>query len=203
MFPYGFGLTYKSNFQLEKIQIDDVVSNFDLINIFLGTASIPAREFVVLNKDPQFVLKDNYSSNDQSIRITRFDYQRQDDAKNIIFSENKLLKTFGISAELPINLTDMNSPFYEITLRVNTTSNPSLYFSVGCGDDCVSSIALDTKSMTNWSTINVPISCLEKDGLDKSKIQIRALFSSKEAINFDINSIIIRDGSATGSMLSC
>ena len=203
LFPYGFGLTYESNFQLEKIQIDDVVSNFDLINIFLGTASIPAREFIVLNKDPQFVLKDNYSSNDQSIRITRFDYQRQDDAKNIIFSENKLLKTFGISAELPINLTGMNSPFYEITLRVNTLSNPSLYFSVGCGDDCVGSIALNTKSMTNWSTINVPISCLEKDGLDKSKIQVRALFSSKEAINFDINSIIIRDGNATGSMLSC
>ena len=203
LFPYGFGLTYESNFQLEKIQIDDVVSNFDLINIFLGTASIPAREFIVLNKDPQFVLRDNYSSNDQSIRITRFDYQRQDDAKNIIFSENKLLKTFGISAELPINLSGMNSPFYEITMRVNTLSNPSLYFSVGCGDDCVGSIALDTKSMTNWSTINVPISCLEKDGLDKSKIQIRALFSSKEAINFDINSIVIRDGNATGSMLSC
>ena len=203
LFPYGFGLTYESNFQLEKIQIDDVVSNFDLINIFLGTASIPAREFIVLNKDPQFVLRDNYSSNDQSIRITRFDYQRQDDAKNIIFSENKLLKTFGISAELPINLSGMNSPFYEITMRVNTLSNPSLYFSVGCGDDCVGSIALDTKSMTNWSTINVPISCLEKDGLDKSKIQIRALFSSKETINFDINSIVIRDGNATGSMLSC
>ena len=203
LFPYGFGLTYESNFQLEKIKIDKVVSNFDLINIFLGTASIPAREFVVFNKDPQFVLKDNYSSNDKSIIITRFDYQRQDDAKNIIFSENKLLKTFGISAELPINLSGMNSPFYEITLRVNTLSNPSLYFSVGCGDDCVGSIALNTKSMTNWSTINVPISCLEKDGLDKSNIQIRALFSSKEAINFDINSIIIRDGNATGSMLSC
>ena len=203
LFPYGFGLTYESNFQLEKIQIDEVVSNFDLINIFLGTASIPAREFVVFNKDPQFVLKDNYSSNDKSIRITRFDYQRQDDAKNIIFSENGLLKTFGISAELPINLSGMNSPFYEITLRVNTLSNPSLYFSVGCGDDCVGSIALNTKSMTNWSTINVPISCLEKDGLDKSKIQVRALFSSKEAINFDINSIFIRDGNATGSMLSC
>ena len=59
------------------------------------------------------------------------------------------------------------------------------------------------KLMTNWSTINVPISCLEKDSLDKSKIQIRALFSTKEAINFDINSTIIRDGNANGSMLSC
>ena len=93
-----------------------------------------------------------------------------------------MLKTYGISAELPINLTGMNSPFYEITLRVNTLSNPSLYFSVGCGDDCVGSIALNTKSMTNWSTINVPISCLEKDGLDKSKIQVRALFFARKLL---------------------
>ena len=135
--------------------------------------------------------------------MTRFDYQRQDDAKNIVFSGSKLLQAFGISAELPINLSEMSSPFYEIIMRVNTLSNPKLYFSVGCGSNCIGSIALPTKSMTNWSKINIPLSCLEKDGLDKSKIQLRGLFSSKEAISFDINSIIIRDGNSTGSMLSC
>jgi len=36
--------------------------------------------------------------------------------------------------------------------------------------------------MTNWSTINVPISCLEKDGLDKSKIQVRALFFARKLL---------------------
>ena len=203
LFPFGFGLTYESNFQLQKIQTDGVVSNIDLINIFLGAASIPAKELVISNKNPEFVLKDNYFSNDEQIKVTRFDYQRQDDAKNIVFFGNKVLQAFGISAELPINLSEMNSPFYEIIMRVNTLSNPPLYFSVGCGSNCIGSIALPTKSMTNWSKINIPLSCLEKEGLDKSKIQLRGLFSSKEAINFDINSIIIRDGNATGSMLSC
>ena len=203
LFPFGFGLTYESNFQLQKIQTDEVVSNIDLINVFLGAASIPAKEFVISNKNPEFVLKDNYFSNNEQIKVTRFDYQRQDDAKNIVFSGSKLLQAFGISAELPINLSEMSSPFYEIIMRVNTLSNPQLYFSVGCGSNCIGSIALPTKSMTNWSKINIPLSCLEKDGLDKSKIQLRGLFSSKEAISFDINSIIIRDGNSTGSMLSC
>ena len=203
LFPFGFGLTYESNFQLQKIQTDEVVSNIDLINVFLGAASIPAKEFVISNKNPEFVLKDNYFSNDEQIKVTRFDYQRQDDAKNIVFSGSKLLQAFGISAELPINLSNMSSPFYEIIMRVNTLSNPQLYFSVGCGNNCIGSIALPTKSMTNWSKINIPLSCLEKDGLDKSKIQLRGLFSSNEAINFDINSVIIRDGNATGSMVSC
>jgi len=203
LFPFGYGLTYESNFQLQTIQTDNVVTNIDLINVFLGAASIPAKEFVISNKNPEFVLKDNYFSNDEQIKVTRFDYQRQDDAKNIIFSGSKLLQAFGISAELPINLSNMSSPFYEIIMRVNTLSNPQLYFSVGCGSNCIGSIALPTKSMTNWSKINIPLSCLEKDGLDKSKIQLRGLFSSNEAINFDINSVIIRDGNATGSMVSC
>jgi hypothetical protein len=57
--------------------------------------------------------------------------------------------------------------------------------------------------MTDWSTINIPLSCLEKDGLDKTKIQVRGLFLSEEEINFDLNSIVIKDGKLTGKEVSC
>lgn len=78
-----------------------------------------------------------------------------------------------------------------------------LYFSVGCGNNCRGSIELPTKLMTDWSTINIPLSCLEKDGLDKTKIQVRGLFLSEEEINFDLNSIVIKDGKLTGKEVSC
>jgi hypothetical protein len=57
--------------------------------------------------------------------------------------------------------------------------------------------------MTDWSTINIPLSCLEKDGLDNTKIQVRGLFLSEEEINFDLNSIVIKDGKLTGKEISC
>jgi hypothetical protein len=57
--------------------------------------------------------------------------------------------------------------------------------------------------MTDWSTINISLSCLEKDGLDKTKIQVRGLFLSEEEINFDLNSIVIKDGKLTGKEISC
>jgi hypothetical protein len=57
--------------------------------------------------------------------------------------------------------------------------------------------------MTDWSTINIPLSCLEKDGLDNTKIQVRGLFLSEEEINFDLNSIVIKDGKLTGKEVSC
>jgi hypothetical protein len=57
--------------------------------------------------------------------------------------------------------------------------------------------------MNEWSTINIPVSCLEDDGLNKSKIQVRGLFLSEESINFDLNSIIIKDGKLTGREVGC
>ena len=57
--------------------------------------------------------------------------------------------------------------------------------------------------MTDWTKINIPLSCLEDDGLDKTKIQVRGLFLSEEAINFDLSSIVIKDGESTGEVVGC
>ncbi|MDC0902489.1 glycoside hydrolase family 3 N-terminal domain-containing protein [Gammaproteobacteria bacterium] len=203
LFPYGYGLSYSSNIETPRIQITNNDSKLDLVNVFLGTASIPGKEFIVTKAGPEFVLQDDFVSNNDKIKITRFDYQRQDDAKNVVFKEDQSLQAFGISAESHVNLSTMKSPFYEIIMRVNSLSNPSLYFSVGCGNNCRGSIELPTKLMTDWSTINIPLSCLESDGLDKTKIQVRGLFLSEEEINFDLNSIVIKDGKLTGKEVSC
>ena len=203
LFPYGHGLTYQSNIQIDRIQTNVALSKLDLVNVFLGAASIPGKEFVVTDTGPEFVNDDDFQSINGKIKITRFDYQRQDDAKNIIFKDSQSLQAFGISTESPVNLIGMKSPFYEIVMRVNTLTNPALYFSVGCGNDCRGSIQLPTDSMNEWSTINIPVSCLEDDGLNKSKIQVRGLFLSEESINFDLNSIIIKDGKLTGREVGC
>ena len=203
LFPFGYGLTYASDLEVERIQTNRSNSKLDLLNVFLGAASIPGKEFVVTQAGPEFVLEDDYVSADSKVKITRFDYQRQDDAKNIVFMDDQSLQAFGISAESPVSLSSMKAPFYEIIMRVNSLANPALYFSVGCGNNCRGSAELPTELMTDWSTINIPLSCLEKDGLDKTKIQVRGLFLSEEAINFDLSSIVIKDGKATGKVISC
>ena len=203
LFPFGYGLTYASDLEVERIQTNRSNSKLDLLNVFLGAASIPGKEFVVTQAGPEFVLEDDYVSANSKVKITRFDYQRQDDAKNIVFMDDQSLQAFGISAESPVSLSSMKAPFYEIIMRVNSLANPALYFSVGCGNNCRGSAELPTELMTDWLTINIPLSCLEKDGLDKTKIQIRGLFLSEEAINFDLSSIIIKDGKATGKVISC
>ena len=203
LFPYGYGLNYQSDTNLGSIKTQDTSSKLDSVNVFLGAASIPGKEFVITSSGPEFVSKDDFISANNKIRISRFDYQRQDDSKNIIFSDDESMQAFGISTQSAINLSSMRSPFYEIVMRVNTLTKSSLYFSVGCGNNCSGSVQLPTESMTSWSIINIPLSCLENSGLDQSKIQIRGLFFSEDSISFDINSIIIRDGKRTGDQIDC
>jgi len=203
LFPYGYGLTYKSATNLKSIQTNNTFSKLDSVNVFLGAASIPGKEFVVTKSGPEFVSKDDFVSANNKIKITRFDYQRQDDAKNIIFIEDESFQAFGISTQSAINLSSMKSPFYEIVMRVNTLSNPLLYFSVGCGNNCRGSVLLPSESMTSWSNINIPLACLEASGLDLTKIQVRSMFLSKDSISFDLNSISIKDGKRTGDEIGC
>ena len=97
----------------------------------------------------------------------------------------------------------MKSPYYEIIMKINHTEGAPLFFNVTCGEACQGTVELPSSKINSWETITVPVSCLEQDGLDKSKIQIRSLLFTKGPINFDLHSIAIKDGSISDSTASC
>ena len=203
LFPFGFGLDYSTKSELPIIESLSTIQKIDSINIFLGTAAIPGEEFVLTQSGFEYVTVDEFSSTDAALNISRFDYLRQDDAKNFVFSESDSMQAFGISANTDLNLTSMKSPYYEVVMRINETDKLPLFFSVSCGESCQGSIALPLSQTNTWQTITVPVRCLEKAGLDKSKINIRSLFLSQGAINFDIHSIIIKEERESLAEISC
>jgi beta-glucosidase len=203
LFPFGFGLDYSSKSQLEMIESIDTVQKIDSINIFLGTAAIPGEEFVLTQSGPEYVTVDEYLSTDGALNISRFDYLRQDDAKNFMFSKTTSMQAFGISAETDLDFASMKSPFYEVVIRVNETDDIPLYFTASCGENCQGSTSLPISQTNIWQTISVPVRCLEREGLDKSIANIRSLFLTRGAINFDLHSIIIKEESKATSQISC
>jgi beta-glucosidase len=203
LFPFGFGLDYSAKSELPIIESLSTIQKIDSINIFIGTAAIPGEEFVLTQSGFEYVTVDEFSSTDAALNISRFDYLRQDDAKNFVFSESDSMQAFGISANTDLNLTSMKSPYYEVVMRINETDKLPLFFSVSCGESCQGSIALPLSQTNTWQTITVPVRCLEKAGLDKSKINIRSLFLSQGAINFDIHSIIIKEERESLAEISC
>jgi len=203
LFPFGYGLSYLSESYLEPVNVDSSQVINSAINIFLGAASIPRQEFIVSGSQPELVMEDDFETANKNIQITRFDYLRQDDSKNIIFKSSVSLNAYGINAESPIDLSLMNSPYYEVIMRVNSVQNASLFFGAGCGDNCQGSVNIPIQQAYQWTSINIPLSCMEKDGLDVSNIQTQALFMSPDNINFDLHSVIIKDGQMDGQPIPC
>jgi hypothetical protein len=146
---------------------------------------------------------DEYVSADGALNISRFDYLRQDDAKNFMFSETDSMQAFGISAETDLNFASMKSPYYEIVMRVTETDGTPLYFTASCGENCQGTVSLPISKTNTWQTIAVPVRCLEREGLDNSIANIRSLFLTRGAINFDLHSIIIKEESNATLQISC
>ena len=203
LFPFGFGLNYSSNIDLREIPLNKINEAPKSINVFLGSAAIPGKEFILAESGPEFVLDDEFSSFNKRINISRFDYLRQDDSKNIIFVKGSSMQAFGVSSDAVLNLSLMNSPYYEIVMRMNKVDQLPLYFTVGCGLNCQGSVQLPVLKLDTWNTLMIPVSCMEKNGLDASKVQIRALFLSRGDINYDLHSIAIKEGGFKGSKVSC
>jgi len=203
LFPFGFGLDYSSKSQLAMIESIDTVQKIDSINIFIGTAAIPGEEFVLTQSGPEYVTVDEFLSTEGALNISRFDYLRQDDAKNLMFSKTASMQAFGISAETDLNFASMKSPYYEVVMRVNEADDISLYFTASCGENCQGSVSLPISQDNTWQTIAVPVRCLEREGLDKPIANIRSLFLTRGAINFDLHSIIIKEESKATSQISC
>ena len=113
------------------------------------------------------------------------------------------MQAFGISANTNLDLSSMKSPYYEVVIRVNASDESPLYFSVSCGENCQGTIALPLSSTNAWQTISIPVRCLEREGLDKSQINIRSLFLSQGSVNFDLHSIIIKEENKSFPDISC
>ena len=203
LFPLGYGLDYSSQSELGLIESINTVKQIDSVNIFLGAAAIPGEEFVLTELGPEYLMVDEYSSSNGGIRISRFDYLRQDDAKNFILSKSNYMQAFGISANTNLDLNSMKSPYYEVVIRVNASDESPLYFSVSCGENCQGTLALPLSPSNAWQTISIPVRCLEREGLDKSQINIRSLFLSQGSVNFDLHSIIIKEENESFSDISC
>ena len=63
---------------------------------------------------------------------------------------------------------------------MSSDNSAPIYLNVGCGDSCQATVDLG-KFSGDWETKNIPFSCFDKQGFDRSKLTIRSMFLSPEA----------------------
>jgi len=201
LFPYGYGLNYSSIKNIVNIEEVNIEKEVNEIILFIGSAYSPGIEFVQEGSNVEQIQSDIYTSKLQNISLYKFDYKKQDDAKNIKFFKSENYNAWGILANTLLDIDYMKNPHYEIDLKVNRSGKSSIYFGATCAGNgyeiCRGTIDItklfNNKKLADWSKIQLPISCLKEAGLDLSNMDIRSLLLTNGNWDIDIHSIKVLD----------
>lgn len=209
LFAYGYGLSYSDEVFVTRLLEENKFTQPNEITVFLGSAYPSYHEVVSYfssqKKEEVYdgVNSDIYFDEKSGLKISKFDYKKQDDAKQIDFGKNNTYKTWRISGSHE-NISYMKNGAIQIVLKPQTLSNESISLSFGCfkdesqineseSSDCYKSIDISNYLRENfdtkWKELNIPIKCLDNNDFELSHLTNRAQLSTSGNWKLDIHSI--------------
>ncbi|MEK9650490.1 MAG: glycoside hydrolase family 3 N-terminal domain-containing protein [Gammaproteobacteria bacterium] len=171
LFPFGYGLDYSSDVFVDQIAISNDKELPQEYEFFRGQALGSNKEFISSNGVVEFIDTSPFILSNGFVEASLFQYLKQDDSKLVIFKKDGL-SGFGVTGEA-LNVKHLENPYIEIVF--NYSEQAPVYFNMGCGDNCQATIDLGDVS-GDWQIKNIPLSCLDAQGFDRSKISIRGMF---------------------------
>ena len=209
LFAYGYGLSYSDDVFVSKLLEENKFTQPNEITVFLGSAYPSYHEvvsyFSLQKKEEVYdgVNSDIYLDEKSGLKISKFDYKKQDDAKQIDFGNNNTYKTWRISGSSE-NISYMKDGVIQLVLKPQTLSDESITLSFGCfknedqiresgSRDCYKTIDISNylhKNFDNkWKELNIPIKCLDDDNFELSNITNRGQLSTTGNWKLDVHSI--------------
>jgi len=210
LFKYKYGLSYKDNIFIDLVNVGDSKPAPSEVTLFVGSAYPSYRE-VISYFDPiknqityEGISSDVFEHLQSGISISKFDFKKQDDAKNINFGNQISYKSWEIASGASEDLTYMNKGAIQLVVRPNKVSNKKISFNIGCSKTeesiknsgsniCYQSFdlsnALADNKTNEWQVIEIPLACLEVDNFNLSSITSRASFSTEGNWILDVHSV--------------
>ncbi|MBR51595.1 MAG: glycosyl hydrolase family 3 [Gammaproteobacteria bacterium] len=221
LFPYGYGLSYKDNVNLPLLKEESPKIEPEEITFFVGSAYPPNNEFIVESTIYSKVNADFFKSPTSNIKLQKIDYLKQDDSKNINFSNSKIKKQWGIENKFLDNLLYMQDGYIEIIYRVNQASNKpnqSIFYNAKCTKDDYEthitgtkdcfikydiSFILNSSNLNKWQSLKIPFSCMQDRGFNLSSIESIFAIQSNNQLDIDIHTIKAHKNFSNSATYSC
>ena len=207
LFAFGYGLSYADSINIPFLEEEEIIETIKSKIIFEGSP-LNANEFVIENnKSPSIVNANLYTSPETNISLKRFDLNQQYDSRNIVFNDSELMNAWGISLNENLIISELTNPYVSIKFRVNDRSNDPLFFVATCGVNCSGAINLmdflSDQNNNSWIEADISYRCLEKSGLDLSKVYIPAMLMTSGKWDIDINKIVINKDRNSKRVIQC
>ena len=207
LFAFGYGLSYSDTINVPFLEEEETIEKIESKIIFEGSP-LNANEFVIENnKSPSIVNANLYTSPEENISLKRFDLNQQYDSRNIVFNDSELMNAWGISLNENLVMSELSNPYVSIKFRVNSRSDDLLFFVATCGVNCSGAINLmdflSDQNNNSWIEVDISYKCLEKSGLDLSKVYIPAMLMTSGKWDIDINKIVINKDRSSKRVIQC
>jgi beta-glucosidase len=207
LFAFGYGLSYSDTINIPFLEEEEIIEKIESKIIFEGSP-LNANEFVIENnKSPSIVNANLYTSPEKNISLKRFDLNQQYDSRNIVFNDSELMNAWGISLNENLVMSEVSNPYVSIKFRVNSRSDDLLFFVATCGVNCSGAINLmdflSDQNNNSWIEVDISYKCLEKSGLDLSKVYIPAMLMTSGKWDIDINKIVINKDRSSKRVIQC
>lgn len=203
LFPYGYGLSYQQNSEaLAASPLPEDISD----------AAAPLEPLVLFNRDLkapwQLMLQSGQqnaavSSSQQklgAVSIRSFDYQVQEDARELVFSEAAASSNAGIAiiSSFPRDLRAYREQqsVLSLTLKRDSKVPDTVLVAMACGDKCSAtqniSKALSAMPEGSWQQLHLNLECFAKQGVDFAQIGNVLTLQSQGALSLSFHQLQIQ-----------
>ena len=212
-FPLGYGLTYAQSSPLAALPEISGVS---------GVQSVPGVYFSRGKPAPGLNLYLQHATQghqtkastlpaalpDDSLKATAIDHKAQEDSVRLTWSGKSPARAFFLS-DKPIDvLRETNGDvMLMLALRPDAPAQGAVTLGVDCNKGCAGKQKLNeglAKLKTGeWTTIGVPLKCLQKTGADMTRLDRPLILESDAAWQVSISRVSLGSGNEAQHVLAC
>ncbi|MCT6700173.1 glycoside hydrolase family 3 protein [Rheinheimera sp. 4Y26] len=210
LFPYGYGLSYQQN--AEALATNPLPEH-------ISDAAAPLEPLVLFNRDLkapwQLMLQSGQqkaavSSSQQklgAVSIRSFDYQVQEDARELVFSEAAASSSAGIAiiSSFPRDLRAYREQpsVLSLTLKRDSKVPDTVLVAMACGEKCSAtqniSKALSAMPEGSWQQLHLNLECFAKQGVDFAQIGNVLTLQSQGALSLSFHQLQIQPVTKLGA----
>ncbi|MDT0603335.1 glycoside hydrolase family 3 protein [Thalassotalea castellviae] len=218
LLPYGYGLTYLGNDQLENGDQGFILAN-DLNETSVATSDslTELKIFELAVKKPWHVALQSgdksatVTSNIQSlgaISLRTLDKVVQEDARTVSFNGNESA-SLRIFSSFPEDFRAYHEAKSVLSFEVRLERVPTdaVNLAMNCNGECQDSIdiapLLKAANLNEWHTINIDFACLKSSGAEFAQIMSPFTLSTKGKVTLSYSGISVVPNTAEQATMSC
>ncbi len=209
LYPYGYGLTYKDKADTAapalSEEITDTTANLPAMPLFNRDVKAPWQ--LVLQSGKQTAPVSSSQQTLGAVKIRSFDYQVQEDARELVFSEaaGSDSSSIALISNFPRDLRAYREQpsVLSLTLKRDSAIQGKVSVAMACGEGCNAtqdiSKALAAMPQGSWQQLHLSLECFAKQGVDFAQVNNVFTLQSAAALKLSFHQLQIQPVAKLGA----